>query len=143
MRDPRLADCRPDAHRRNCPVPCSRERGVLFLTIGLIFTALFCFVALLVPHAFTGLGELQDHLAVAGNLIYFSFITLTSVGCGDIVSLHPYARSLANVEAIVGPAVSRDPTGLARDSRAGASAEPIASPLFCEHRRSRIGRRRR
>jgi len=75
---------------------------LLYLTIGLIFTALFCFVALLIPHAFSGFGELQDNLAVAGNLIYFSFITLTSVGYGDIVPLHPYARSLANVEAIIG-----------------------------------------
>jgi hypothetical protein len=75
---------------------------LLYLNIGLIFTALFCFVALRIPNAFTGLGPLQDNLAVAGNLIYFSFITLTSVGYGDIVPLHPYARSLANVEAIIG-----------------------------------------
>jgi hypothetical protein len=45
---------------------------------------------------------LHDDLAVAGNLIYFSFVTLTSVGYGDIVSLRPYARGLANVEAIIG-----------------------------------------
>jgi len=75
---------------------------LLYLNIGLIFVALFCFVALLEPNAFTGLGRLQDNLAVAGNLIYFSFVTLTSVGYGDIAPLHPYARSLANVEAIIG-----------------------------------------
>ncbi len=75
---------------------------LLYLNIGLIFVALFCFVALLEPKAFTGLGSLQDTLAVAGNLIYFSFVTLTSVGYGDIVPLHPFARSLANVEAIIG-----------------------------------------
>lgn len=75
---------------------------LLYLNIGLIFVALFCFVALLEPHAFTGLGPLQDNLGVAGNLIYFSFVTLTSVGYGDIAPLHPFARGLANVEAIVG-----------------------------------------
>jgi Ion channel len=75
---------------------------LLYLTIGLIFTALSCFVALLVPNAFTGLGPLEDNLAVAGNLIYFSFVTLTSVGYGDIVPLHPVARGMANVEAIIG-----------------------------------------
>jgi Ion channel len=75
---------------------------LLYLTIGLIFTALSCFVALLVPNAFTGLGPLEDNLAVAGNLIYFSFATLTSVGYGDIVPLHPVARGMANVEAIIG-----------------------------------------
>ena len=75
---------------------------LLYLNIGLIFVALFCFVALLEPNAFTGLGPLQDNFAVAGNLIYFSFVTLTSVGYGDIVPLHPFARGLANVEAIIG-----------------------------------------
>jgi hypothetical protein len=75
---------------------------LLYLTIGVVFVAAFCFVDLLVPSAFTGLGELRDNLAVAENLIYFSFVTMTSVGYGDIVPLHPYARSLANVEAIIG-----------------------------------------
>jgi Ion channel len=75
---------------------------LLYLNIGLIFVALFCFVGLLVPNAFVGLGPLQDNLAVAGNLIYFSFVTLTSVGYGDIVPLHPFARGLSNVEAIIG-----------------------------------------
>jgi hypothetical protein len=75
---------------------------LLYLNVGLIFTALFCFVALRIPNAFTGLGPLQDNLAVAGNLIYFSFVTLTSVGYGDIAPIHPYARGLANVEAIIG-----------------------------------------
>jgi hypothetical protein len=75
---------------------------LLYLSIGLIFVALFCFVALRIPNAFTGLGPLHDNLAVAGNLIYFSFVTLTSVGYGDIVPLHPFARGLANVEAIIG-----------------------------------------
>ena len=59
-------------------------------------------MGLAIPHSFTGLGPLQDNLAVAGNLIYFSFVTLTSVGYGDIAPLHPYARSLANIEAIIG-----------------------------------------
>ena len=75
---------------------------LLYLNIGLIFVALFCFVALSDPHAFNGLPPLQDNLALAGNLIYFSFVNLTSVGYGDIVPLHPIARSLANIESIMG-----------------------------------------
>src|SRR6476661_5858960 len=31
-----------------------------------------------------------------------SFVTLTTIGYGDVVPLHPYARGLANVEAIIG-----------------------------------------
>jgi MFS family permease len=75
---------------------------LLYLSIGLIFVALFCFAALLTPKAFIGLDPREDDLLVAGNLIYFSFVTLTSVGYGDIVPLHPFARGLANVEAIIG-----------------------------------------
>jgi hypothetical protein len=75
---------------------------LLYLNIGITFMALFCFVALMAPNAFSGLGSLQDDLAVASNLIYFSFVTLTSVGYGDIAPVHPFARSLANIEAIIG-----------------------------------------
>jgi Ion channel len=75
---------------------------LLYLCIGLVFVSLYCFVALREPDALSGLPPLRDNLAVAGNLIYFSFVTLTSVGYGDIVPLHPFARGLANVEAIIG-----------------------------------------
>lgn len=36
------------------------------------------------------------------DLIYFSFSMLTTVGYGDIVPVHPIARSLSSVEAIIG-----------------------------------------
>ena len=75
---------------------------LLYLIIGLTFVALYGFVALAAPNAFTNLPALQGDFAVAGNLIYFSFVTLTTTGYGDIAPLHPYARSLANVESIIG-----------------------------------------
>jgi hypothetical protein len=75
---------------------------LLYLNIGITFMALFSFVALMVPNAFSGLGPPQDDLGVASKMIYFSFVTLTSVGYGDISPLHPFARSLANIEAIIG-----------------------------------------
>ena len=40
--------------------------------------------------------------SVGDKLLYFSFTTLTTVGYGDIVPVHPFARSLANLEAIMG-----------------------------------------
>jgi hypothetical protein len=75
---------------------------LLYLSIGLIFVALFGFVALSDPNAFNAIGPLRGNFAIAGNLIYFSFVTLTTMGYGDIVPVHPYARSLANIEAIIG-----------------------------------------
>ena len=38
----------------------------------------------------------------AGELVYFSLTTLTSTGYGDILPVHPAARSLANLEAVIG-----------------------------------------
>ena len=37
-----------------------------------------------------------------GQILYFSFVTLTSTGFGDIVPVHPVMRMLVNVEAIIG-----------------------------------------
>jgi hypothetical protein len=64
--------------------------------------ALFGLVTLGVPDAFKGLESFRGNFAVAGNLIYFSFVTLTTIGYGDIVPVHPYARGLANLEAVIG-----------------------------------------
>ncbi len=37
-----------------------------------------------------------------GIYVYFSFTTLTSTGYGDMVPIHPFARSAANLEAMIG-----------------------------------------
>ena len=65
------------------------------------FLALFTFVAALIPKAFAGMS-IEDTPALPSNLIYFSFVTLTTTGYGDIFPVHPIARSLCNVEAIFG-----------------------------------------
>ena len=63
--------------------------------------ALFTFIVSLVPEAFSGLS-LEDSPALASNMIYFSFVTLTTRGYGDIFPVHPIARSLCNLESIFG-----------------------------------------
>jgi hypothetical protein len=45
-------------------------------------------------------GLASEHTIAA--LIYFSFTTLTTTGFGDIVPIDPFARSLANVESVIG-----------------------------------------
>jgi len=74
---------------------------LLYLTTGVTFVALYGFLVLLVPNPLSNLGTLQGNFGI-GNLIYFSFVTLTTIGYGDVVPLHPYARGLANIEAIIG-----------------------------------------
>lgn len=75
---------------------------LLYLDVGLIFAALYCLVAVSKTSAFSGLPSLRDDLSASGNFVYFSFVTLTSVGYGDVAPVHPIARALANVEAIIG-----------------------------------------
>jgi hypothetical protein len=74
---------------------------VLYLTIGLLFVALYTLVGAVTSNAFNGLS-VAPRVSLPSDLVYFSFITLTTVGYGEIVPVHPIARSLANVEAIIG-----------------------------------------
>jgi hypothetical protein len=74
---------------------------LLYLTIGLTFVALYTFLGLLIPDAFSGMS-LKDTPALPSTLVYFSFGTLTTAGAGDLAPLHPIARSLTNIEAMIG-----------------------------------------
>src|SRR4029079_18408799 len=74
---------------------------LLYLLIALTFSALFIFAGLSLPNAFSGL-VIEDSHTLSSSLFYFSFVTLTSTGYGDIYPIHPIARSLCNVETILG-----------------------------------------
>ena len=74
---------------------------LLYLLIGLLFVSLFVIVGAEIPKSFEGVS-IEDSNRLASNLIYFSFVTLTSTGYGDILPLHPVARSLCNLESIIG-----------------------------------------
>jgi hypothetical protein len=74
---------------------------LLYLAIGWTFVGVFTLVGLLVPNAFTSM-TVSDSPAVASTIVYFSFGTLTTAGSGDIAPLHPIARSLVNLEAMIG-----------------------------------------
>jgi hypothetical protein len=34
--------------------------------------------------------------------MYYSFVTLTTLGYGDVTPVHPFARTLAYLEAVIG-----------------------------------------
>ncbi len=74
---------------------------LLYLTIAVMFAATFRLVGAIVPKAFSGMS-MADSPALASELIYFSFATLTTTGYGDIVPLHPVVRSLCNLESVIG-----------------------------------------
>jgi hypothetical protein len=74
---------------------------LLYLAIGLTFAALYAFVGVLSTDAFSGMA-VKDSPTLSSTMIYFSFGTLTTAGSGDIAPLNAFARSLSNVEAMIG-----------------------------------------
>jgi len=75
---------------------------VIYLLLALIFSLAFDVLERLAPNAFTA-GSDQFGPALPGaRFFYLSVITLTSVGFGDIAPVHPLARALIMVEAILG-----------------------------------------
>jgi voltage-gated potassium channel Kch len=75
----------------------------IYLMIGLIFMHLYALISLLIPNAFGYASQLLNpNQLQRGQFLYFSFTTLTSTGYGDILPLHPAARSTAIFEALIG-----------------------------------------
>jgi hypothetical protein len=73
-----------------------------YLLIGVVFSQAYRILAASIDGAFSIGGTPADFAAIGPKLSYFSFITLTSTGFGDITPLHPYARSLTILEALAG-----------------------------------------
>ena len=74
---------------------------LLYLLIAVAFAALFLLVGLTDHGAIKGI-TFEDDRSVAAALFYMSFVTLTSTGYGDIIPIHPFARSLCNIESVIG-----------------------------------------
>ncbi|HEX4196528.1 MAG TPA: potassium channel family protein [Caulobacteraceae bacterium] len=72
---------------------------ILYLYIGLIFSSLYRLMAVFLHPSFGGLPVGRRNLS---ELLYFSLSTLTTSGYGDIVPVHPFVRSLANLESVIG-----------------------------------------
>jgi hypothetical protein len=75
---------------------------VVYLLIGTTFAGLYGTLGLLLPHPFRGMPPREDGPAVIAHALYFSFVTLTTAGYGDVIPLHPLTRGLANLEAVIG-----------------------------------------
>jgi hypothetical protein len=73
-----------------------------FVLLGVMFAQGYELVAMVEPGAFLVLGAPAAHDTMLPKFLYFSFTTLTTLGYGDIIPIHPYARSLAVLESLVG-----------------------------------------
>jgi hypothetical protein len=75
---------------------------ILYLNIAVAFTSIFRLIQELNPNAFTNTPVHQTEAAAASTMLYFSFTTLTSTGFGEILPIDPFARSMANLESVLG-----------------------------------------
>ena len=73
----------------------------IYLLMGLIWALLYLFIAQTIPDAFNGLEQRVWYENFSEGA-YFSFVTLTTLGYGDISPIVPIARFLVYMEAIVG-----------------------------------------
>lgn len=73
-----------------------------YLLIGMVFTQLHRLVAMHTSGAFSMLGQVVGYEEIVPHLWYFSFVTLTSLGFGEIVPLHPLAKAFTVLEALIG-----------------------------------------
>jgi hypothetical protein len=80
-----------------------------YLLLGVIWTDIFSLIEIVEPGSFLSGGEYV--IKVAGdvksragfeNLLYFSFVTLTTLGYGDITPVSPAAKAISSLEAVVG-----------------------------------------
>jgi voltage-gated potassium channel len=79
-----------------------------YLLIGLLFAIIYGFIALVDPHAFTYNEAIASYLGSAeaerglGVSAYFSFVTMTTLGYGDITPVSSAARGFAWFQAVLG-----------------------------------------
>lgn len=83
---------------------------VVYLLVGLWFADVYALLELVSPGSFDTGGQASVVAGVQPNarvysahFIYFSLVTLTTLGFGDITPVSTLARSFSAVEAVIGP----------------------------------------
>ena len=74
----------------------------VYLLIGISFAFSFSLIELIHPNSFRGAFEEAGFTSTFSSMLYFSFITLTTLGYGDISPLTRQAIVLSYLEAICG-----------------------------------------
>jgi voltage-gated potassium channel len=73
----------------------------IYLLMGMIWALMYLFIAQSIPGAFNGVEQLVWYENFA-DVAYYSYVTLTTLGYGDISPVAPVARFLVYMEAVVG-----------------------------------------
>jgi hypothetical protein len=91
---------------REGPITSQRIQGAVavYLLLGLTWAFAYKLIAIERPDAFvfsTAMGQPSSDEQTS-RFVYFSFVTLTTVGYGDITAVHPAPRALVMMEALTG-----------------------------------------
>jgi hypothetical protein len=77
-----------------------------YLLLGLLWAFIYGALELTFPGSFQGIADQAvadgPHFAAMDQFIYYSLVTLSTLGYGDITAVTHAARSLSSTEAIVG-----------------------------------------
>ena len=76
----------------------------LYLILAVFWFAVYNLINVLYPHSFleVGLGNSATEHIPRATFLYFSLVTLTTLGYGDIVPISPAARMFAGLESATG-----------------------------------------
>lgn len=70
-----------------------------FVLLGLVWAFAYYLLEIYQPNSFKGIEERSDDM---WDFFYYSFVTLTTVGYGDILAVSKQARGLTVLEAVIG-----------------------------------------
>jgi hypothetical protein len=90
---------------REGPVTAHRIQGAIagYLLLSVIFAIAYSLIETLQPGSFQMPAAFSRYGEPHGQLFYyFSVVTLTTTGYGDIIAVNPFARSLVMMEALIG-----------------------------------------
>jgi hypothetical protein len=89
---------------REGPITVQRIQGAVavYLLLGMLWQGVYEMIHALAPTAFRFADTPHTPAELATSLAYYSFVTLTTMGYGDITPVHPAARSAAILEALIG-----------------------------------------
>ena len=73
----------------------------LYILLGLIWTMVYLIILAMDPQAFTGI-EASNWQQAFARVAYYSFVTLTTLGYGDILPTNHIAEFFVYIEAIIG-----------------------------------------